>query len=150
MKEILLPHPEKKSREVTEKDLKVVLSDMKELHRLCSVPIGGYRGGEAIAHVQIEGKDPLRFYVTKRGKVIINPKIAGTKQPYMHKEGCMSFPTKPPKEVSRHNMVEVDFIEASIEDEKIDLEDIKTRNFSGMEAAVVQHEIDHFNLNLLY
>lgn len=151
MKKILLPHPDRKSRPVEEGDIPTVLKDCMDLARVCFEPIGGHvNGAIAMAHVQVEAKDPLRFFVKRDGKIIINPVIVSTKQSYMHNEGCMSFPDKGVKPVPRFNIIEVKHSSAKIGDKKIDLENPVIKKFSGMDAAIIQHEIGHFDLKLIF
>jgi len=150
MKKLIIPHPEKKSRDVTKDDEQMILEDMKHLYALCFKPSGRFPSALALAHVQIEGKDPLRFFVKKDGGVYINPVITFKIQPYIHNEGCMSFPDKPPKDVQRNNVIDIEYILANTKDTKIDMTNKMTTRVSGINAAVVQHELEHFNLNLLY
>ena len=150
MKKILKRHPKKVSRKIKESDIETVLNDSHDLYRICFEPIGNYpRGALAMAHVQIEKDDPLRFFVNKNGEMFINPEIISKKQSYSHLEGCMSFPLQSAKKVSRFNLIEVEYTPAALEGE-IDLTNRVIKKFSAMDAAIFQHEIDHFNLNLLY
>lgn len=149
MKKVLEKHSAKISREVTEKDLKVVKDDSKDLLRTCLEPIGIHKGAYAMAHPQIEEEDPLRYFVMRSGYGYINPVIVKQCQPYKMIEGCMSFPTKPCKRVDRFNLIVVKYV-PFIVGREIDLNNVVEVKFSGLEAAIFQHEIGHFDLNLIY
>ena len=66
---------DKKSRHVTKKDISIILKDFEILYKLCFIEIGIHKGAFAIAHSQINDKSPLRFFVTNKKDIIINPKI---------------------------------------------------------------------------
>lgn len=142
MKKILIPHPKKQSRKVEEKDIEIVLKDSEDLYRICFEPIGKHSGALAMAHVQIEADNPLRFFVKKEGIIIINPKIVSYSQEYTHTEGCMSFPFRDIKKIRRWNIIKVEYFNKKME--------LIKEQVSGINAAIFQHEIDHFNLNLLF
>jgi len=147
---ILETHPEIKSREVLLGDSQRLLQYAKEMHKLCFEPIGMYPGGEAVAHVQVAGKDPLRFFVKKDGTIYINPVITSQKQKYKHREGCLSFANESPVEVERYNLIEVEFVLAHITAKQIVTDGGQKGRFSGKDAAIFQHEIEHFDLDLIY
>lgn len=149
MKKIIFPHPKKQSRIVTENDLSVVEKDSKDLLRICFESIGKYPGAIAMAHVQIEEKDPLRFFVKSDGEIVINPKIKERYDKYTHVEGCMSFPFRDTKKVARQREVMVECYSAYV-GERVKLDKKVNLLLTDLDAAMYQHEIDHFNLNLLY
>lgn len=150
MKKILNPHPEKFSRSVHLDDIERVEADALELHRICHEPIGLYTGGQAMAHPQIEEDDPLRFFVKKDGTIIINPIITGYFEIYKNTEGCMSFPNREQVRVERFKMISIEYIGGKV-GEKIDMNNVIRRQSNGKkEAAVFQHEIGHFDLDLIY
>ena len=149
MKNILLPHPRKMSRAAGAEDIDVVLADSVRLLEVCYEPIGLYSGGKAMAHVQIEGEDPLRFFVKKNGDIVINPKIISKSDKYKHVEGCMSFPFRKSKKVARFKIIEVEYILSKV-GEKININNIIKEKVAGIDAAIFQHEIGHFNLDLIY
>jgi peptide deformylase len=133
------------SRKVEEKDVPRVVEEGKIMITLCSIPRGGTTGAEAIAHMQIDDKDPLSFFVTKRGEIIINPRIVRHSGYTVGKvEGCMSFPEEPAKEVSRYHKIEAAF-QTLIKNEKGEpiLSEEKTLSLSGFFAQIFQHEISH-------
>ena len=68
MIEIIAPH-KNKSRPVTEADIARVLEDAKNMQAHVVEKC------VALAHCQIESKDPLRFFVTKNREIVINPVI---------------------------------------------------------------------------
>ena len=134
------------SREVTEKNLPIVKKDCELLHTLCFMRRGPIPSAYAIAHPQIRKKS-LRFFVTKKGELIVNPEIIRhTKQIIKKMEGCLTFPLEPMVEVDRWHKCEVDY--QTVEDDK--LTEIRTKNLSGTEAEVWQHEIDHLDAIYIY
>lgn len=69
--------------------------------------------------------------------VLINPEIIeSSAEPHVHKEGCLSFPDQS-AEVERPAGVRVRFQDLSGEWQE--------REFTGLLATCVQHEIDHIN-----
>lgn len=151
MKKILERHPDIVSRDVTEADLARVIADAKDLHRICFEPLGKFPNGAlAMAHVQIEQSDPMRFFVLKNGEIVINPVIITTRQPYVHPEGCMSFSDLGPVPVKRFNLIETRYVLARISDASIDMSRIGQMCLSGLHAAIFQHEIGHFDLDLIF
>jgi peptide deformylase len=142
------PH-NKKSRWVTKKDLQEVVADGKDLVAMCRIPRGKYSGISALAHPQIDDKDPLRFFVLPNGMVIINPVITGhTKVPVSKDEGCMSFPDRDIKTgIPRYNKVDVTYQTLTRKDEKSDpgLSLPITEKLSGGISHIFQHECGHLN-----
>ena len=141
------PH-QKISREVTQKDIKRVIKDGQLMFQLCHTKIGSYKSAYAIAHPQITDKDPLRFFVTREQKMIINPVIVRHTNAMMLKdEGCMTFSDTAPINKMRYHKCEVEFQQI---DEKGKLTAPRVWACKGIEAQIVQHEIDHFNCKYLY
>ena len=135
------PH-KKSSREVTENDVAKVLELSDEMIALCHKRYGLNTGAFAIAHSQIDDQDPMTFFVTHDGEIIINPKITRhTNTPIKKLEGCMSFPMSKPIIVERWNKCEVEF--QTVEDGK--LTEVIKQAVSGRTAEVFQHEIIHFS-----
>ncbi|MFA6315567.1 MAG: peptide deformylase [Candidatus Paceibacterota bacterium] len=147
------PH-NKKSRWVTEEDLKRVLTDGKDMVTLCSVPVGNYSGGSAIAHTQIDDKDPLRFFVLLKGMVIINPVIFLTTRTTIEKnEGCLSFPEEKVRlGVPRFNRITVIYqtLEKSDNESEPKLSKPITENLNGGMSHMFQHETSHLNGSNIY
>jgi len=145
---IVPPHP-KRAREVTVEDIPRVLEEAMILWRLCHVQTGMYKSAHAMAHSQIDDKDPLRFFVTVTGEVIINPVIMNTsKFPIDSVEGCMSYAGEDVKKIKRYNVVDLEF--QSINEEKTALTERKVKTFSGTVSKVVQHETAHLNGKYVY
>ena len=143
------PH-NKISRHVTDKDLPRVLEDAKILHEMCMVGRGDYNTAFAIAHTQIEEKDPLRFYVTIKGQIIINPVIFNhTKQFIDKREGCMSFPENPMIPLTRFHKIQMRYQTLSYKTREgnnvtgLALTEEVTSDYSGEDAEVCQHEVAH-------
>ena len=144
----LVPWHSKPSREVTSKDIPKILEDAPVMGELCHTQVGIYDGGNALSHCQINNEDPLRFFVSSSGEVIINPVIINhTSAPVDSVEACMSFPEKPPIVVKRYHKIVLRFQQLTLEKE---LSEPKEEDFSGPEAKVVQHEVAHMNGHSIY
>jgi peptide deformylase len=137
---VIKPH-KKVSRDVTEDDLKFVAQEAKEMEKLCNKETGRYPGGLAIAHCQVNEDDPLRFFVTRAGGIVVNPIImARQKYPTMSSEGCLSYPDTAEVQVPRAKQVTVRFYNL------VNGEMLKRENtISGLNAYIFQHELDHFD-----
>ncbi len=145
------------SRFVVEEDLKRVIEDANVMHEMCMVGRGDYNSAYAIAHPQICNEDPLRFYVTSEGQVIINPVIIGHGQAaYQKREGCMSYPGEPMKPIFRYGQVTVEYQTLAIKEEDGKQvgepylsPKIKT-TYKNVDAEIVQHECAHLNGHDIY
>lgn len=140
------PH-NKPSRLVTEADIPRMLDEAKVMLALCSIPHGYAGGAAAIAHTQIDDKDPLRCFVLKDGFLIVNPVITSHTNAYVdRKEGCMSFPAEDQITVQRFNRITVEFqaVTPSKDDpNKLVLSETREENLSGHVSHVFQHECSH-------
>lgn len=142
---IIDPH-KNKSREVREKDISRVRTISIDMLELAKNPPSSLKRIVALAHSQVEKKDPLRFFVMDSGEIIINPQIIKhTNTTVDSEEGCLSFPNEPSVIVQRWNKCEVNF--QKIESNK--LVNYK-ENTNGQRAKMFQHEIDHFNAKYIY
>ena len=134
------PH-DKRSREVMEEDIERVIKDAHIMYNLCYTKVGMYSGGYAVAHPQIDDKDPLRFFVTVGKEVVINPVIVRhTKFSSPKLEGCMTFPDRERIEVPRFYKITAEYQEL-MEDGK--LSGVKIMELKGTDAEVWQHECAH-------
>jgi len=147
------PH-KKVSREVKEKDLKRVISEAHILYNLCFASRGFYeirKKGDyhfAIAHPQIDDKDPLRFFVTADKDIVINPSITRhSNYTVKDREGCMSFPNNLPATVERWQKIEV---ECQTLDSGGKLTDKINLKLSGKDAKIYQHETEHLDAKYIY
>ena len=159
------PH-KKISRDVESKDIQRVLDEAVVMHDLCYLPYGIHNGGYAVAHQQIDDKDPLRFFVLRdSGRIIINPKIVNhTRHTVDSEEGCLSFPENTPIIIQRWNKIEVEYqtIGPADEDETGKDDSEKRNNFeslklvdikeglNGLLSKIYQHEIGHFDCNYIF
>lgn len=142
LKRYVKPH-NKVSREVKEADLELVISEAEIMKNLCAIPHGPYKNAHAIAHSQIEDVDPLRFWVSIEGEVIINPVITRhTKTTVERIQGCLSMPALGMAKVPCWNKCEIDF--QTILNEG-GLSEVMHRKLSGKDSEVAQHEIRHFD-----
>lgn len=150
---LVKPHS-KKSREVTNKDIKRVLEEVKILHELCFLPTGKYNGAYAMHHGQIDDRDPLSLFVTADHKIIINPVITRhSGYTVDSKEGCVTYPDKEQIIVQRWHKMELDFVTIMTDPKdstKFQLSSIMHGSLSGPEAFCFQHEIDHGDSKYIY
>ena len=90
-----------------------------------------------LAHNQIRGNKAVFIAkINKKWRAFINPEITFySKENFKHSESCMSFPNKHNK-VVRHNKVILrhETQEGFIKEE-----------FTGFNACIIQHEIDHLD-----
>lgn len=142
------------SREIKEEDIDRVISEGEIMVNLCSIPRGVYGNMSAIAHPQIDDKDPMRFFGMPDGMLIINPIILNhTKTTVDKTEGCASFPGEPMKEgVQRYHKMQVQYqtLLKDEGDEKPRLSEPQIVDISGNTAQVFGHEIDHLNSIYIY
>lgn len=143
LKLYVAPH-KKKSRPVTPADLERVKHDAHNMMDLCNVPHGVHeKGAFAIAHSQIDDKDPLAFFVTRDGRTIINPRIVkhGDQEDVLY-EGCMSYPERGSVRVRRWHKIEVAYQKLNYwTDEMVD----SSAMYANLKAEIWQHEIDHMD-----
>lgn len=109
------------------------------------------KGSYALAHPQVEAKEPLAFFVTHPGSVeefwnmpnvIINPVLTrlGSLRPL--KEGCLTFPGRIAVPVLRSYKVSVTFRDLDWKEHSLTL--------SGRAAQVFAHEYDHLIGKYIY
>ena len=142
---IIKPH-KINSVECQTQDIPRIKKDGEQMIKLCFRPIGKYKGGFAVAHPQVTASNPLRFFATKNGSIIINPKIVRhTEHQINHKEGCLSFANNEMTNALRWYKCEVEYF-------VIEGNDFvkKTENLKDMDAYIFQHEIDHFDSVYIY
>lgn len=148
----LLPKQSRhQSQPVPEDRIKELVCPLiEEMVELCTQPVGKFPAAHAIAHCQVEEDNPLRFFVCIEGFAVVNPRIIEKSEPFMHTEGCYSFPYRDPKKVRRFNRVKVEYIE--VKKGKMFGWSIKkrVREFTDLQACIYQHEIGHFNCHTIY
>ena len=144
-----VPAHNKKARWVTSADIPAVVADGKDMVTMCQLPRGLYSGIAALAHPQIDDKDPLRFFVLPTGMVIINPVVTShTKVPLFKDEGCLTFADRVAKTmVPRFNKITVTYQTLARKDDHSDpiLSIPATEELSGGPSHTFQHEISHLN-----
>lgn len=145
------PH-NKKSRWVTKDDLERLVAESQVMMKMFAVPRGIYGNMFALAHSQIESGDPLRFFVTQSGEIIINPVIYNHSKHTMYfKEGCMSYPQEPMKElVECYNKINMKFQTLRKTGDKYELTDMMDAPFDKLYSKVLQHECGHLNGQHIY
>jgi len=147
LKYYVKPH-KKISREVEKNDLYIVLKDLHIMYNLCFTQRGKFGGAMAVAHSQINDKDPLRFFITKDKKIVINPIITRhTNHTVDSLEGCLSFPDNSMIVVQRWNKCEVKYFTLDKDGNKL-VEVFEKLN--GTEAKVFQHELEHLDGSAIY
>jgi len=159
---LVKPHG-KKSRDVTDKDLKRIKTVAQQMVILAGAMLLRKVVTEvyAISHPQVDQRDPLRFFtfcpqsktirdnieLIDRSFVIVNPKITRhTSVKVRKEEGCVTFLGLANQPVDRYNKIEVDYqqIERNAITQELTLTQFKHRSFTGVMAQIFQHEIDHF------
>lgn len=136
------------SRQCTKEDIPQILKDAQLMYDLCSAPVGIYKSAFAIAHCQINNTDPLAFYVTKHRQIIINPKIIRHTNHLSPKpEGCMTFHRMEMKLTSRFYRCDMEYYTVDEDDRFIGP---LVWSAKGIDAQVIQHEIDHINGKNIY
>ena len=147
--EIIEPHTVL-PREVTEEDIPRIIHDASRMMAACYVNHGKFGGALAVAHTQITKENPLKFFVTKDGLIVVNPEIVNhTKTPIKNLEGSISFPNKGIKQVERYNKVTVKFAALVNIDGEPKFEH-GTENITRTASKVFQHAIDNLNGKYIY
>ncbi len=152
--ERIVPPHKRRSREVTEEDLPRILEESVVLYKLCFVSVGLYHSAMAMAHPQIDDKDPLRMYVTSDRDIVLNPVIV-RHSGYMvdSNEGCMSMSNYPIIPVKRWRKVELEYVTIMVDPEdetKFKLSSVQSIGLGGNDAYVAQHEIDNLEGEYIY
>lgn len=133
---IIVPEHRLKSRPVKEADVPRVLADVEEMKKLFT------KETLAIAHPQVDDKDPLAFFLTAEGEIVINPWITRHVNYFVESiEGCMTYPDR--RGIVHPRWHKIDIECQTIVDGK--LSDIENTTVSGKDAFMIQHEIDHLN-----
>lgn len=111
----------------------------------------------ALHHSQVN-PEPFNFFVLKQSLVgarntdvcvIVNPEITWKnlqKKKIISREGCMSFPFRHDKDVSRYSEIKVRYQVPNVSGGLIEREEILT----GFMALVFQHEIQHAHGQHIY
>jgi len=145
---IIQKHCRKQSRRVEPADYDLIKEIAGEMIELCRKPLGNYPFAFAIAHCQVNLDDPLCFFVTNDGRVIINPIIVGWgEKTIIEAEGCYSYAFRPTKKMKRWSKVFVDYQYMSPNGE---VQQERAKVFEGDWARVFQHEIEHFKGMAIY
>ena len=112
------------------------------------------KGGVALAihHAQVSNNPVNLFSVLPNifpdnDMVICNPKILAKDEKYTASEGCMSFPHRGDKKISRYNKIVVEYYVIQVntlEDGTKHYQPLKReRTLEGLAAQIFQHEYDH-------
>ncbi|MCK5027371.1 MAG: peptide deformylase [Candidatus Pacebacteria bacterium] len=146
--QILQGQCRKQSRKVLESDFERIKKLSGEMIDLCRTKLGRYPMAHAIAHCQVDHNDPLRFFVTYDGMVIINPKIVKRdSETITIIEACYSFANREGKNIKRYAKIYVDY---QFMKKKGDVVQRRDQLFEDTKARVVQHELDHFQGKSIY
>lgn len=142
-RELVKPHTVI-SREVTEDDVEFVIEEYYAMKQI----IDESKYCVALAHPQIEDKDPLRFYVLRNGEIIINPVIeVHSNYEVDSVEGCMTFKGREDTTKKRWRKTLISYVTIG-DDNK--LTERRKENLTGLSAYIAQHEIDHLNGKYCY
>lgn len=144
----VFPH-KKVSRPIVNEDYDFVMEEVKTCNAACYVKRGKYPSGFAVAHPQINDKDPVRMFVFANGIYIINPKVIRySKTIHLNKEGCLSHPEKDMIDVFRYHKLTLDY--DIFNPEKKLVKASYPIEATGRDARIIQHEIDHLNGITIY
>lgn len=139
--ERMVPIHSKPGREVKQEDIERLMPEASVLYQLCYLPMGRYNNAHAMAHTQIDAKDPLNFFVTAGGEIIINPKISNhAKTTVDSEEACMSAPDEPVKTLQRYNVLDLEY---QTLDKEHKLTAFTKTTLQGKNAKIIQHEVAH-------
>lgn len=143
----VLPH-KLISRFATLDDTQKIMGEGAQMIEMCTKPPKHHQTALAIAHAQVDDIEPIRFFVTNTGEIIINPIITRhTNHTYTKKEGCTTFGNIPWSDVERWQKIEVTYWVID-PDGNGWLE--KSEAASGKRAQMFQHEIDHMEGKYVY
>lgn len=147
---IIAPHTTKSLPVTRYVDIKNDAQAMKKL-----IDDGNFTGrwkeAFAISHCQVSST-PYDFFVLHRdmqqlfegNRILANVKIVGKSDPMTFQEACMSFPFHGRKKLRRYAAVtiEADVFKESPFPFSPRMKHV-TMEFEGLEAFIVQHEVDH-------
>ena len=134
------------SREATEADTDRIIADGMKMFDMAIDPPEGHSEAAGIAHAQITKDDPLRFFITSEGDLVINPIFTNhTKVPVIKNEACTTFPYGIARNIrmKRYHKCEVEYWTIENEDTKQWIK--KSESLSSFRAQLFQHEVDHMN-----
>lgn len=141
---VVAPH-KKVSRKATEEDIPRILEEAQVMVDICAVA----PWLPALSHSEIDDTDPLQFFVTAGGRLIINPRIIRhTNFPVDSVEGCAAFPPMMQKTVGRYHKIDLEFL--SLDEDTNTFTPVLTIALSGREARSVQHQLAHMNGKYLF
>lgn len=142
--EYLIPPHKVKSRPAkNDADIERIRKDAETMKMVLKGPLGIWNIGYSIAHSQITNKDPLCFFVTREGEIIVNPVITRhTKAEIPQTEGCLTFHWSDCKalQVPRFHKAQITCYKLT----STGYEEYEGE-VTGLIAQIFQHEIDHFN-----
>ena len=159
---IILPYHNNISEKVKSwRQIKEVAEELRAYIRAGKFE-GYYDNAYAIAHMQVEEKDPKTFFVlnedmsdSEAGKgflkdifghwCVINPSIIKFSEPCSFKEGCMSFPLLKPR--NKNRMYEITVIYYI---PKWGILWRKKKKLEGIYAFIMQHELEHLSGTNMY
>lgn len=141
-----------KSRWVTNADIEKLKTEGDVMVNLCTIPKGMYGNVAAIAHSQVEDKEPLRFFAMPDGLLVVNPVIFKHTSAEIEKsEGCMSYTEEPMKTVPLYHKITVLYqVLKQKEDGDLELSEMMEEGYAGPLAAIFQHECSHLNGKYIY
>lgn len=146
-----------KSQVVTEVDKRFKMHTLS-IRELFKKNFANKRSGYAVAHCQVVGENPLKFFVLSpeifnseyreilEDDVIINPVILEKEEKYKTQELCLSFPFENWQNVKRFNKIKVQY--QVVKDGNLSEPIIK--EIDGLLAQIFQHEVEHFEGKTIY
>lgn len=113
------------------------LIETLDFHKEHCIGLAGNMIGENVAIIAFFNAD-LDY-----DEVVFNPKIIKTTDPYTTSESCLSLQGE--RETKRYKTIKLEY--QILEQNKKGEFELKKRikNFSGLTAQIIQHEVDHIN-----
>lgn len=124
---------------LSEQDIQIAkdLLETLDFHKEHCIGLAGNMIGENVSIIAYFNAD------LNKDEVIFNPKIIKSTDMYETKESCLSL--KGERETKRYKTIKLEY-QILNENKKGDLEFQKrVKNFDGLTAQIIQHEIDHTN-----
>lgn len=125
-----------KSRIATVDDVQIAIDLIETLdfNKEHCIGLAGNMIGENVSIIAFFNAD------TKIDEVVFNPKIIKSNDSYTTSESCLSLTGE--RETKRYKSIKLEY---QVFDEKSNQLKKRIKNFDGLTAQIIQHEVDHLN-----
>lgn len=125
-----------KSRIATVEDIQIAkdLLETLDYNKEHCIGLAGNMIGENVCIIAYFNAD------TKIDEIAFNPKIVKSNDVYTTSESCLSLTGE--RETKRYKSIKLEY---QIFDEKSNQLKKRIKNFDGLTAQIIQHEVDHLN-----